>query len=91
MNYKTVDLKKTGTQSETICRENGYNAIEIASSLNVSHQSVYKWFSGKSLPTLDNVLFLSQLLKVRVEDFIVYEEVTYPSFHIKEFVDYVYA
>lgn len=34
-------------------------------------QSIYNWFSGKTLPSLDNMYRLSKLLNVAMEDMIV--------------------
>ena len=34
-------------------------------------QSVYNWFSGRTLPSLDNMYALSALLGMRMEDLIV--------------------
>lgn len=44
----------------------GYNGrvtkYEIAKKLGVSHQAVYKWFSGQALPSTANLIALSKLL-----------------------------
>ncbi|WP_370818224.1 helix-turn-helix domain-containing protein [Roseburia intestinalis] len=34
-------------------------------------QAVYKWISGKSLPSLDNFIILSRLLHTSIEDILV--------------------
>ena len=34
-------------------------------------QAVYKWLSGKSLPSLDNFVILSRLLNTSIEDILV--------------------
>ena len=34
-------------------------------------QAVYKWLSGRSLPTLDNFIILSKLLNTSIEDILV--------------------
>ena len=34
-------------------------------------QAVYKWISGKCLPSLDNFLILSRLLNTSIEDILV--------------------
>lgn len=39
-----------------------------------SPQAVYKWLHGTSLPALDNLLVLSHILGVRMEDILVWEE-----------------
>ena len=34
-------------------------------------QTIYNWFAGKNLPTLDNLVVLAQLLDVTMDDLIV--------------------
>ena len=40
---------------------------KIAKKMGVSHQAVYLWFSGKTLPNTKNLIALSKLLGVSVE------------------------
>ena len=37
-------------------------------------QAVYKWLSGKSLPSLENLLILSKLLNISIENILVIDE-----------------
>ena len=39
----------------------------LAKKLQISQPAVAKWFSGKSLPTIDKVIDLSKLLNVEIE------------------------
>lgn len=39
-------------------------------------QAVYKWLSGSSLPSLDNMVILSRILHTSIEDILVVEEHT---------------
>ncbi|UUY24520.1 helix-turn-helix domain-containing protein [Ligilactobacillus salivarius] len=34
-------------------------------------QSIYKWLSGRSLPSLDNLVILSKVLHTTIEDILV--------------------
>lgn len=36
-----------------------------------AYQSIYDWFSGKSLPSLDNRLALSRLLDIPIEGLVI--------------------
>jgi transcriptional regulator with XRE-family HTH domain len=40
---------------------------KIAEKLGVSHQSVYDWYNGKTIPTTKNLIELSKILKVPIE------------------------
>lgn len=46
------------------------NKYEIAQKLGVSHQAVYKWFNGKSFPSTKNLIKLSKILGVSIEEVI---------------------
>ena len=39
-----------------------------------AHQSVYNWFNGKAMPTLDNYYTLCKILGVSMESLIVEDE-----------------
>ena len=71
-NYPQIDMIKTGENIRSLCEENNLSACAIERLFNISNQSVYTWFSGKSLPSLDNLLALSSLLNVHMEELLVY-------------------
>ena len=41
---------------------------------HVFPQAIYKWQHGECLPTVDNLLALARLLRVSMEDLLVYED-----------------
>ena len=55
--YLQVLQKETGRQIKKLLVENP--------------QAVYKWISGRSLPSLDNFVILSRLLHTSIEDILV--------------------
>ena len=34
-------------------------------------QTIYNWFAGKDMPTIDNLIVLAQILDVAIEDLLV--------------------
>lgn len=46
-------------------------------------QVVYKWLSGKSLPSLDNFVILSRLLNTSIEDILVIDGDSFLSFLLR--------
>lgn len=67
-----INMKKTGEKIKKLCAERGVTVKQIQDKLNIgASQSVYGWFSGKALPSLDNMYRLSKLLKVSMEDIII--------------------
>ncbi|MBQ7795445.1 MAG: helix-turn-helix transcriptional regulator [Lachnospiraceae bacterium] len=67
-----IDMPKTGARIKEHCRMAGISVKDIQRELFIgSFQSVYAWFHGKSLPSIDNLYRLSHLLDVKVDDLIV--------------------
>lgn len=46
----------------------GLTQNDIAEHLNISRQSISKWETGKSYPDIDNLLILSQLYKITINE-----------------------
>lgn len=71
-NSAQIDMKQTGKRIKRLCRERGITVKMIQEELDIgAFQSIYNWFSGKTLPSLDNMYRLSKLLNVAMEDMIV--------------------
>lgn len=34
-------------------------------------QTIYNWFAGKNMPTIDNLVVLAQILEVKMDDLVV--------------------
>lgn len=73
--YPVIDLQETGKRIKELCGRKGITVKQLQEYLKVgAYQSIYGWFNGKSIPTTDNLLALSKLLKVPVEKLLVYED-----------------
>lgn len=67
-----IDIKRTGERIKCLCAQRGITVKHIQEQLQIgAFQSVYNWFQGKALPSLDNMYRLSKLLNVSMEDIIV--------------------
>lgn len=70
----TIDMKKTGMQLQRLVKQNGYSVKDIQRYLSLScPQPVYRWFKGYILPSVDNLLRLSELFHVHMEELLVKE------------------
>ncbi|NLL79807.1 MAG: helix-turn-helix transcriptional regulator [Clostridiales bacterium] len=70
--YPTIDMKATGAWLRTICRIQRISARMIQEYLGLaSVQSVYDWFHGKTLPSLENMCALGRLLEMPVERLLI--------------------
>lgn len=69
-----IDMKLTGCRIRQECRKQGITVKQIQEKLHIgSFQSVYNWFCGKTLPSVDNLLELSKLLHVPMESLLIEE------------------
>ena len=67
-----IDIQQTGKKIKETCRQKGITVKTIQKELYIgSFQSIYAWFSGKTMPSLDNMYRLSRLLGVPMEALIV--------------------
>lgn len=70
--YSTIDMIKTGENINQKISEQNYSVKEISDCLGFnSTRSVYKWIKGINLPTLDNLLILSEILGTTMDELII--------------------
>lgn len=72
MEYPVINTKKTGNKIKEVCERQGIRPKDIQEYMGFSAlQSVYDWFRGKNLPTVDNLYALSRLLRVSMDTLVV--------------------
>lgn len=70
--YPNIDMEKTGKRLETMIRGAGYSVRDIQQYLCLScPQSIYRWFKGRILPSVEHLHALSVLLGVHMEELLV--------------------
>ena len=70
--FLSIQQEATGKRIKELLKQNGYSVKEIQQVMGFENpQAVYKWISGKSLPSLDNLLILSMVLHTSIEDILV--------------------
>lgn len=77
MSKKVIDNMATGARIRELLKEKGLTPQDVQQELELQcPQSVYAWISDKrkSLPSLDNMVSLSQLLDVPIEDILVLKD-----------------
>ena len=68
----SIDIIKTGKRLKKFAQKSGYSVKDIQQYLNLScPQPVYRWYKGIILPSLDNLLRLSELYQVHMEELLV--------------------
>ena len=70
--HLSIHQGKTGRNIKSLLKEKGYTVKDVQEAMGFEYpQAVYKWLSGRSLPTLDNFIILSKLLNTSIEDILV--------------------
>ena len=70
--YPQIDLVKTGRWLRTLCKHKGYSVKDLQDYLHISsNQAIYEWFNGHTLPSVNNLLALSSLLGVSINNLLV--------------------
>ena len=67
-----LDLDATGAKIKTLMKQRGISPRQMQLILNFPYvQTIYNWFAGKNMPTLDNLVVLARVLGVAMDDIIV--------------------
>lgn len=70
--YQPIDQIKTGIKLKMMLSTAGYDVKYIQEYLHLScPQSIYRWFKGKVLPSVEHLCALSRLLNVHMEELLV--------------------
>ncbi len=70
-----INLRKTGENIARMRREAGISVRELQVVFGfTSPQSIYSWQSGKSLPSVDNLIILAAILGVTIDEIVSVEE-----------------
>ena len=67
--YPIIDMNKTGQNIKKIMHDRGLTVRNIQDYLGLATpQSIYHWFGGRNMPTIDNLYALSELFCVPVDE-----------------------
>ncbi|MDE6714723.1 MAG: helix-turn-helix domain-containing protein [Lachnospiraceae bacterium] len=70
--YQPIDQIKTGIKLKMMLKAAGYEVRDIQEYLHLScPQSIYRWYKGKILPSVEHLCALSKLLNVHMEELLV--------------------
>jgi transcriptional regulator with XRE-family HTH domain len=78
--YPVIDVIATGKNILRLRKAQRYSVADLQEFLGFeAPQAIYKWQSGKSLPSTDNLFALSVFFEVSIEDILVAEK---PKFQV---------
>ena len=67
-----INMAKTGKNIKQLMDDVGMTALDLQRIFGFgSRNPIYRWINGENLPTLDNILILSDALSVPVEQILV--------------------
>ena len=67
-----LDLEATGAKIKTIMKQKGVTPRRLQLIMDFPYvQTIYNWFAGKNMPSLDNLVVLAQVLGVTMDDIVV--------------------
>ena len=75
MIIRVLDAAATGRKIKELRKEKKVTVEMIGERLNLSDQAIYKWQRGESVPTLDNLLLLSDLLDTSLDELVRTKEI----------------
>lgn len=71
------NMKATGERIKSLMHQHGLTPKMIARVMGFEHEvAVYNWLKGKSLPKIDNLVILSDLLETPMEKIVVVDHVS---------------
>lgn len=71
---KSINMEKTGSNISNIIFSKDRSVKEVSDLLGFSStRSVYKWLSGQTLPSLDSLIILSEILETTIDELIIAE------------------
>ena len=71
----TIDMIKTGKNINRLRQNAGMTVKELQEIFGfAAPQAIYKWQHGTALPSVDNLVLLSKILKVSIDDILVVTE-----------------
>lgn len=61
---------KIGEQIRTIRKRENLSQEQLGQKMNVTRQAIYKWESGKGYPDIQNIIRLSELFEISIDELI---------------------
>lgn len=71
-NPSIIDLIATGNNIKNLRISSGFSVANLKNELSLcSVQAIYKWQSGITLPSVDNLAAMAKLFNVKIDDIII--------------------
>jgi transcriptional regulator with XRE-family HTH domain len=78
--YPGINMERTGSWLRYVCRVKKISVKKLCEYMGLgSPQSIYAWFCGRTLPSLDNFYALAQVVSMPLDELIVNQEEHLPN------------
>jgi len=68
-----IDINATGKNIKKMMIDHGMTVKDMQKVFGfTTGQAIYKWFHGKSLPTIDNMVVIAKMFNVKIDDIIIF-------------------
>ena len=68
----SINMEETGANIKRQIKSKGYSIKEIMEITGVTtEQAIYKWYSGKSIPSIETQLVLCDILGIDIKELLV--------------------
>lgn len=75
-NVPVIDMPATGLNISRLREEAGLSVKELQAKMELaSPQAIYKWQHGETIPSVDNLIILADVLGVSMDEIIVWKRV----------------
>jgi len=75
MQLPVVNMRRTGERISLLREQKGFTVRQLQRLLGfATPQAIYKWQHGETLPTIDNLVALSAILDVPIEEILVTDQ-----------------
>ena len=76
MQLPVVNMRLTGERISALRQARGLTVRQLQRMLGfATPQAIYKWQHGETLPTIDNLVALSAILEVPIEEILVTDDI----------------
>jgi len=67
-----IDPIESGHLLKKAIKESGSSVSEVGKQIGISATAIYNWLRGESIPSIDNLFILAELLHKRPDELISY-------------------
>lgn len=73
---EVINIEETGKNIKNIFKERNYKIKDIQDIFGFNTpQAIYKWFRGEAVPSIDNLIIISSICNIKIDDIIIRQKI----------------